>query len=234
MIDLNKIVNDTLSNMESENFVENVVRKTLEKTITSVVEDVFRSYGDFGNKLKKHIEENLNINFESLGIEGYNGLVLAAVKEKLDKAITVKGIEKIKESIDNMLSDIKAEYTLTEIIEEVKGNSFKEEYEFDHDEKVKLLIEKSSDGYKRIYLDEDDNDPSYKFEYSYCIVIDKSGKPYSIELKGKEISTKTIMSGLYGLDELLFKIYASGAKIILDKGEYVDDYEDDLYYRFED
>lgn len=121
-----------------------------------------------------------------------------------------------------------------EIIEEVKGNSFKEEYEFDHDEKVKLLIEKSSDGYKRIYLDEDDNDPSYKFEYSYCIVIDKSGKPYSIELKGKEISTKTIMSGLYGLDELLFKIYASGAKIILDKGEYVDDYEDDLYYRFED
>lgn len=33
------------------------------------------------------------------------------------------------------------------------------------------------------------------------------------------------MGGLYGLERLLFKIYASGAKIILDNGDDPEDYE---------
>lgn len=234
MIDLNKIVNDTLVQMESENFVEKVVKNTLEKTITSIVNDVFRSYSDFGKNLEKHIEENLNVNFDSLRLEGYNGLVLAAVKEKLDKAITINGIEMISESIDEMLSDIKSEYTLSEIIEKAKDDFGKEEYEYDYDEQVKLIIEKSSGGYKHIYLDNTDEDLDKKWEYSYQIDINREGKPYSIKLKGQEINAKKIMGGLYGLDELMFKIYASGAKIILDKGEDYEDYEDDLYYKFED
>lgn len=234
MIDLNKIVNDTLVQMESENFVETVVKNTLEKTITSIVDDVFRSYSDFGKKLKNHIEENININFDKLGMEGYNGLVLAAVKENLDKSITVNGIEKIKESIDAMLSDTKSEYTLTEIIEKAKDDTTKEEYERDYDEQVYLIIEKSSYGYKHIYLDNEDDEPENKWRYGYQIDIDKEGKPYSIKFKGQEINTKKIMGGLYGLDKLLFKIYASGAKIVLDQGEEADDYEYELSYTHED
>lgn len=234
MIDLNKIVNDTLVQMESENFVEKVVKSTLEKTITSIVDDVFRSYSDFGKNLKKHIEENININFDSLGIEGYNGLVLAAVKESLDSSITVNGIEKIKESIDTMLSDTKSEYTLTEIIEKAKDDTTKEEYERDYDEQVHLIIEKSSCGFKHIYIDNEDEEPNYKWSYAYQIDIDEEGKPYSIKLKGKEIDTKKIMGGLFGLDNLLFKIYASGAKIVLDQGEDAYNYEYELYYTHED
>jgi hypothetical protein len=234
MIDLNKIVNDTLVQMENENFVEKVVKNTLEKTITSIVDDVFRSYSDFGKNLKNHIEENININFDKLGVEGYNGLVLAAVKESLDRTITVQGIEKIKESIDEMLSDTKSEYTLTEIIEKAKDDTTKEEYERDYDEQVHLIIEKSSYGYTHIYLDNEDDEPDCKWDYSYQIAIDKEGKPYNIKFKGKEIDTKKIMGGLYGLDRLLFKIYASGAKIILDQGEDSDNYEYELYYTHED
>jgi hypothetical protein len=232
MIDLNKIVNDTLVQMESENFVEKVVKSTLEKTIKNIVDDVFESYSDFGKNLKNRIKENININFDKLGIEGYNGLVLAAVKENLDKSITVNGIEKIKESIDVMLSDTKAEYTLTEIIEKAKGDTTKEEYERDYDEQVHLIIEKSSYGYKHIYLDNEDDEPENKWNYGYQMDIDKEGKPYSIKLRGQEINTKKIMGGLYGLDEILFKIYASGAKIVLDQGEEAEDYE--LYYTNED
>jgi hypothetical protein len=40
------------------------------------------------------------------------------------------------------------------------------------------------------------------------------------------------MGGLYGLEALLFKIYASGAKIILDNGDDSEDYE--VNYRQED
>ncbi|HBL06244.1 MAG TPA: hypothetical protein DDZ33_04750 [Clostridium sp.] len=232
MIDLNKIVNDTLVEMDKENYVEKVVKDTLEKTIKSIVEDVFRSYSDFGKNLQTHIEENLNINFRNLGIEGYNGLVLAAVQEQLDKTITIQGIEKIKESMDEMLKDTKDEYTLTEIITALKGESCKEEYEFDYDERIGLIIEDAGNGYKHIYLDEEEKDR--KYECDYQIDIDGKGKPYSIKLKDREIDTKKIMGGLYGLDRLLFKIYSSGAKIVLDQGECSDDYEYDLYYTHED
>lgn len=230
MMDLNKMVNDALGQMKEEKFVEGVVRKRLEKTITEIVDDVFREYSDFGKKLKGCIEENLNINFKSLGLEGYNGLVLAAVKEQLDKVITVQGIEKIKDTMDEMLKEVKQEYILSEIIEKLKGESLKEEYEFDYDEKVELKIENGSSGYKRIYLDEEEK--SYNHDCDYQIAIDNEGKPYSIKLKGDEINTKKIMGGLYGLEELLFKIYASGAKIILDNGDDPEDYE--VNYRQED
>lgn len=232
MIDLNKIINNALVQMEEEKFAESVVKKRLEKTMIEIIDDLFREYSDFGKSLKEHISENLNINFRNLGLEGYNGLVLAAVKEQLDKAITVKGIEKIKQGTEEMLSDIKPEYTLTEIIEKLKDESHKEEWEFDYGEKVSLIIESSSSGYKHIYLDEEEKDR--KYSYDYQIDVDSDGKPYSIKLRDEEINPKKILGGLYGLERLLFKIYASGSKIVLDQGNDADDYDYDLYYRHED
>ena len=116
MIDLNKIVNDSLVEIKKEGFVEQVVKNRLEKTITEIVDDVFREWSDFGKNLKTYIEDNLNINLKNLGIEGYNKLVSLAVKEQLDKIITVQGIEKIKETTEEMLIDTKDTYNLSEII----------------------------------------------------------------------------------------------------------------------
>lgn len=42
MIDLNKIVNETLVKLEEEKFVETVVKKRLEQTISEIVDDTFR------------------------------------------------------------------------------------------------------------------------------------------------------------------------------------------------
>ena len=89
MIDLNKIVNETLVNLEEEKFVEKVVKERLEKTITGIVYDVFREYSDFGKSLKTYIEGNLNVDLDKLGLQGYNTLALEAIKEQLDQTITV-------------------------------------------------------------------------------------------------------------------------------------------------
>lgn len=229
MIDLNKIVNDTLVKLEKEQFVETVVKKRLEKTITEIVDDTFREWSDFGKNLKEYIRENLNVNLESLGLEGYNSLALAAIKEELDKCITIQGIEKIKETTKEILSDVKPEYTLSEIIECLKEASLKEEYEYDEGDSIVLIINGEEDGYKHIYLSEEEPYGKSKYDYDYQIDINREGKPYSIKLKGKEIDKNKILGGLYGLDKLLFKIYASGSKIILDQGLDVDDY--DIYFR---
>ncbi|WP_415321384.1 hypothetical protein [Clostridium perfringens] len=149
MIDLNKIVNETLVNLEEEKFVEKVVKARLEKTITGIVDDVFREYGDFGKSLKAHIENNLNVNLDRLGIEGYNTLALAAIKEQLDKTITVQGIERLKKSTEEMLSDVKKSYNLSELIETLKNKSTIEEREYD--DKITLFIEKDG-SFTYIYI----------------------------------------------------------------------------------
>lgn len=233
MIDLNKIVNETLVKLEEEKFVETVVKKRLEQTISEIVDDTFRKWSTFGKNLKSYIEENLNVNIENLGIEGYNTLALKAIQEELDKMITAQGIEKIKETTRQILSDVKSEYTLSEIIEELKEENSKEEYEVDEYDTIAIIIDGEEDGYKYIYLSAEEPSSIYgsvsKYDYDYQIVINRLGKPYSIKLKNKEIDTKKILGGLYGLDKLLFKIYSSGAKIILDKGMDPEDY--DIYYR---
>lgn len=225
MIDLNKIVNETLVNLEEEKFVEKVVKERLEKTITGIVDDVFREYGDFGKSLKTYIEGNLNVDLNRLGLQGYNTLALAAIKEQLDKTITVQGIEKLKKSTEEMLSDVKESYKLSEIIEELKGESSEDEWEHDEDDKITLLIERDR-SFTHIYMDDEEKDN--KWDCNYQINI-REDKPYSIKLKDDEINTKKILGGLYGLDRLLFKIYSVGAKIELDCGDDPDYYE--LYYR---
>ncbi|MDM0533204.1 hypothetical protein QTH05_06845 [Clostridium perfringens] len=222
MIDLNKIVNETLVNLEEEKFVEKVVKERLEKTITGIVDDVFREYGDFGKSLKDYIENNLNVNLERLGLEGYNTLALAAIKEQLDQTITVQGIEKLKKSTEEMLSDVKKSYNLSELIETLKNKSTIEEREYD--DKITLFIEKDG-SFTHIYMDDEEKDHKYDCDYQININRDK---PYSIKLKGDEINTKKILGGFYGLDRLLFKIYSTGANIELDYGDDPEDY--DIYY----
>ena len=84
MIDLNKIVNDALVELEKERFVETAVKKRLDKTIEEIIDDTFRRWGTFGENLKSYIDKNLNVNIENLGIEGYNTLALKAIQEVLD------------------------------------------------------------------------------------------------------------------------------------------------------
>ncbi len=220
MIELNKIVNDSLTKIEKEGFVEGIVERQIKQTLESIVDDLFRSYSDFGKDLKEHIKDNLNINLDRLGIEGYNGLVLAAIKEQLDAVITTQGIDKIKEATKEMLTNVKTEYKLSEIIELIRSED--DEGEKDSDDMITLFIEKSG-SYCYIYIDggEEDN----RYDCAYQIDIDGEGKPYSVKLNSEEINPKKILGGLYGVDALLFKIYASGAKIILDKGTDPDNYD---------
>jgi hypothetical protein len=221
MLDLNKIVKEAMEKIAGENFVMDIVEKRLKKTIEDVIEDTFRSYSDFGKNLKAHVDEKLKVDLHSLNIEGYNGLVLATVKEQLDTIISIQGIDRIKQSLDEMLKDVKSEYKLSEILEKFRESEFDED-EMDCQEYFTLVIEPASCGFTHIYFDKESNKRKYGCQFG--IDIDKDGRAYSVKLRDKVIDTKKILGGLYGLEALLFKIYSSGAKVLLDQGNDVDNY----------
>lgn len=70
-MDLNKIMNDALVELEENGFVEEVVKKQLAETIKRVVNEVFGNWGDFSKKIEKHLSENININLDKLDIQKY-------------------------------------------------------------------------------------------------------------------------------------------------------------------
>ena len=223
MIDLNKIINEKIIEIEKDGFVEKTIEDNLKKCLESVISDIFSYSGPVRDGIKNHIKENLNVNLDDLNIPQYNTLVVQAVNKKVKEMIEIQGINKLNECIDKMLIDVKEEYTLSEIIEQLKEDDYKEKYEYSEDDYLTLIINGDEDGYKRIYLDLESDKSKYSCDYE--IAIDKEGKIYSTHLGDIDITKKIKIGNLYGLNEMIFKIYSSGAKIILDQGMDPDDYD---------
>ncbi|EGT5490771.1 TPA: hypothetical protein KRF01_003813, partial [Clostridioides difficile] len=123
-MDLNKIMNDALVELEENGFVEEVVKKQLAETIKRVVNEVFGNWGDFSKKIEKHLSENININLDKLDIQKYNVLVATTVKEKIDMTMKVEAIEHLKRNLDNMLVGAEKEYKMSELLEILKMDKY--------------------------------------------------------------------------------------------------------------
>ncbi len=226
MIDLNKLVNQSLSKIEEQGFVEQVVEKKLKETVTSIINDLFHSYSDFGKNLKNQVSQQLNINLRELNLAGYNTMILNTVKEKLDEAIHIQGTEKIKEALDVLLSDVKQEYKLSELIEEMKAKA--NEYGDYNRKEISFHIDPDRDILTFIYFDEESGKDKYRCKYG--IWVNKEGNIAGVEIKDRKFDNRVIMGGLRGFEETLFKIYTTGPKLIIDenyiKVEYGDSEED--------
>lgn len=226
MIDLNKIINESLADIEKSGFVKETVDKAVKEAIGSVVTNVFSYRSPLRDQLEKYISNNLNVNLDELNITGYNTLVLKAVQEHLDRTLKVQGIDKLKERMNYMLSNAKAEYTLSEIVKELKNDEF---IDFEDDE-ITLIID-NDNSFVHIYMDPQEG--VSKYSCAYKISMNKN-EVYTIKLGNKSVTTKDILANFIGFEDFLFKIYAAGSKIILDKGNYSDDYDLEIQREYED
>lgn len=220
-MDLNKLVNESLAKIEQEGFVQVTVEKQLKKTIESIVDDLFRSYSDFGKNLKKEVESHLNVDLKRLNLAGYNLMVLNAVQEELDKLVHTQGIEKIKDSLTELLSEVPKEYKLSELIEEFKKDVLSDDSDYSGKE-ISFHVKRE---YGSIYISFDRDDDKSEYRCQYRIWADKDGSITTIKINDKEFNNQVIMGGLWGFDRTLFKIYSAGIKIIIDDGDVDIEYE---------
>ncbi|MEY9972295.1 hypothetical protein ABH966_002669 [Lysinibacillus sp. RC46] len=225
-MNLNKMVMDSLAKMQSEGKVQEIVEKHVESTINDVVKDLFGSWSDFSKDLKSKAKEALQINFNDLNLSTYNHLILQAIKDKLDDEITNQGVAKIKNQIEGLLSDSKREYKLSEIVKELKEEiEDLEEIGYEEYHEMTLHIDKP---YGAWWIALDAREDIREYDCKYRLHVDESGKVYSVKINDNgfggsrsidEFDIKAVMKGLRGLEETLFKIYASGAKLIIDEDD---------------
>lgn len=223
-MDLNKMVMESLAKMETEGKVQSIVEKHVESTVNDVVKDLFGNWSDFSKELKNKAKEALQINFEELNLATYNHLILQAIKDKLDDEITNQGVAQIKSQIEGLLSDAKREYKLSELVKEL-AKEIKDLDELDYEDYHEMTLH-VDDPYGSYWIGLDARNDISEYSCKYRLHVSKDGLVYSVKINDEEYNrkrsieefdVKAVMKGLTGLEETLFKIYASGAKLVIDE-----------------
>lgn len=223
-MDLNKMVMDSLAKMESEGAVQKIVDSHVESTVNDIVKDVFGKWSGFSKQLKEHVQESLQINFKDLDLASYNHLILKAIKDKLDDEITNEGVNKIKSQIESLLSGTKREYKLSELVKELE-KEIENLDDLDYDQCHEMTMH-TDDSYSSYWVSLDARNDISEYDCKYRLLINGDGELCSVKVNNKEsysrrnineFDVKSILSGLHGLEETLFKAYTSGAKIIIDE-----------------
>lgn len=224
MIDLNKIVNNAMKNIESENYVEEVMEKAIKESIDSTINDLFGWDGKLEKQLKDGLEQKLELNLGSLDIQAYNKTMANIVDKKLNEIIRIQGAEKLQSEMDELLKSCKDSYNLSEIIKELKEEA-REDLESCELEGSEISLHIDADGTLIfIYFDTEENKEEYECKYR-LVIHPETNKLDSVEINETSFKEKVIMGMPYGVDGLLFKLYTGGAKIILDKGTEPENYD---------
>ncbi|MDQ0091644.1 hypothetical protein J2T12_005084 [Paenibacillus anaericanus] len=216
-MDLNLMVNNSLANLKEEGYVEKIVKKQLEETISDIVRDSFRSYSEFGKGLKEAVNNQLQINLDKLDIPSYNQVVLNVIKGELERSVHEEGAKLIQEQIQELLGTGKQEYTLSELIKEMVEDDLKlDELDYEDYKEITVHVEQKY-GNTYVYFDPEE-DKSWH-ECKYMIALNEDGTVWRSEISDKKFDNRVIMGGLYGLEATMFKMWTRKAKLIIDKYE---------------
>lgn len=215
-MDLNVLVNSELLKMQESGKLEEIVQAQLQKTVKAMVEDVIGSYSDFGKDLKTVVKNTLAIDVDRLELPTYNVLVRNILMERLSGLMN-DNADLLKARLDEVLGETKSEYKLSEII-----HQWMEGLNEDHDkdgDSITFSVEKSY-GSLWIYIDEDEG--TSKYNCAYQIAVDpKKQQIFAVkDDKGRNLSKESRTDwGINGIAETFFRIYASGAILIVDEDE---------------
>lgn len=227
-MDLNQVASETLAQLESDGYIREAVEKQMKWTTDKVVEELFGRYSPFAKALEAKVSEQLQVNLDKLDLPSYGAMVLNVVQQQLDVATHLAGVEKIKESLAELLGDPAKEYKLSELIDELKKDACRlgdpDEYS---GQEVSLHIERGST-LTFLYFDQEEGKEKYKCKFGLTLRT-KEGEVNSVRIDDKEFDNRVIMGGLYGLEKTLFRMFTHGSKLILDENQ-VDRY----YESFED
>lgn len=222
-MDLNKMVADSLAKMDSSGKFQQIIDMQLEKTMSSIVKDLFGEWSDFSKELKNEVEEKLKVNFDELNLQSYNHLIMESIKNMLDDEVTNQGVLKIKNQIEGLLANSKREYKLSELMKELsEGIDGLDELGYDDCHEMSLHIDES---YSSTFIHFDSKEGVSEYSCKYRLFVSSEGKILSVNINDTEYSNrssldfdvKSVLKGLHGIDEILFTMFVSGAKLIIDE-----------------
>lgn len=139
-----------------------LIDSAIEKLMKDLMDNAFRSYGDFADKMKEAIKAALPANVQDfIQLEKYNAVIAETLRKRWhDAAQDSSLVEKAKKVIDQVLSNdglITKEVRLSKLIGAfVHAN--KERASEEHWEAPEFRMEKGDDGFIHLYFDPEPED----------------------------------------------------------------------------
>lgn len=214
----------------------------IDKMFKDVVDDAFRSYGDFAKSIKEAVKAAMPANVSDfIQLERYNALIANVLKERWSSlGVESNLVEKANASIDEIFSDggvLKAEYTLSELMKAFI-EEHKEQAADDHWERPTVRLEEDDSHsltFIHLYFDPEPEDSgSYRsrkgnhaLKHNLHMMVNETRKSeenwrdddqvcevYAAKLDDKKIGVNMRMRSKW--EKIIAALYFGNAKLIID------------------
>ena len=214
MKEMQAAIETAFKQMVESGALNKVITESVEKSVTSVIKQTFESYSPFQKALTENVNKSLVINFDDLGLAGYNDMLLKIIKSRVDASIFKTAEKQITEGMDELMASPPAEVKLSDLVKEFRKYAA-EDRPPDSEISFHCKDSDSSTGYFQCAMDEKSGKPHYDCGYRFA-VTDK-GEIYSLKFPHEGDVTKGLFVGRrFGFEKTLFQLWACKTKMVMD------------------
>jgi hypothetical protein len=193
------------------------------KTVDGVLENQFRSYGEFGKAVEASIKTIIPHEVSIDGAARFDHALKGAIERRLASYNDERLSQSLQPMLDKLLTTPPAEIKLSKLVADAK-EAWADNHRRDGDDCMTVIVEGPSYGSHWIYMDPRANRDKYACQVRLGVTED--GKMFGLKIEGQEVG-KTLFAGdFYYMERDLFALFTRGAKLIVDEEEF------DTEYRF--
>lgn len=114
-----EIAHAKIESMVQNGEIEKKIEEAISGSITSAIDELFRSYGSMTKEIEKTLEQGLKISSSAIDFESYNEQMLVFIRAKLANFFQEQAAEKFDSQLNEMLGPIPEQITLKEFVERI-------------------------------------------------------------------------------------------------------------------
>ncbi|EJL6784198.1 hypothetical protein HUO05_03590 [Vibrio alginolyticus] len=122
MKELQEIVSNKVNDMVSNGVIEKAIEDAVDKCITKVLEDQFRSYGEFSKQMENIIQSKLRIDPDSISIPTYEDQMAKVMNNTLNKFMTSEAMTRFEKMAADKFGALPTEMPVTDFINTIVEN----------------------------------------------------------------------------------------------------------------
>ena len=167
MIDLTKLLSDSLIKLQSEGKIEALFEKHLTEALNSVISSLFSYNSDIRKELEKVFKEQIKVDLSQITIPEYNKMILVMIQKMIDSNTHEQGLKKLETDLKKMLStSAPIEIKVSELIQEFANHIHEDDDCWDGE--ISFICEMSTipNGYFDFYIDQTSGKRKYDCDYN--------------------------------------------------------------------
>ncbi|KVT92676.1 hypothetical protein WK60_13885 [Burkholderia ubonensis] len=225
--DLSQAVETAFANVVASGAIEKAIEANLEATITSILKDQLKSYGDFGKQLTEKVNAAMQIDLDRMDLPTYGHFIEKVIARAVDAQLQGDVAKKIEAHMTALLADAPQEMTLEQIVADFKVHVKDRAYGGDVDHSISLHVTQTGYGYWHIAMDKDSGTDEYRC--SFRIGINDAGEIYSLRIADEDVNKELFIRPAKGFERNLYRMFVSGTKIKIEPDTTAYDFDLSMY-----